>query len=512
MKKIFALVLALMLVLGMVNALADISITVTRDDTYADSNADYARKYTYVKVLDAKKGTDDAISYYLSSSDPWLAKLQAAPSGYFNITPNFDNSVYYVSAGTGFTNATANTVAEWLYSNIPTTVTETEIPVNADLDTWTVTGLTEGYYLVIAYEKASNATDFTRSAKLIAATTNISIAEKNDYPKIKKEQREFNAEQWIKDNLKVKIGDPIEYKVTVDVPANADMPIYVTDTMSVGLDYDASSMLIKVGDGAAAATNANVTEIAKQTGDTFTWKYSIAANDDTRGKTVVFTFVGKVNTSAIVDTGKQNEVELVYGNTDYKIPDHVDYEIYATGALKFDGGTATVGEDNVLVQKDTNVPIKTLDGAHFKLQVKVGSAAWADLAVKKVTDATNGDYYRPTVTGETGEDIITPSTGEIILRGLDNENQYRLVETKAPDGFNLMNPAETSALTLVKETKTGTPVEITDPYQMKIANNKGTELPHTGGIGTTLFYVGGGLLALIAVVLLVTKRRMNVNE
>ena len=390
-------------------------------------------------------------------------------------------------------------------------MSETEIPnPTGNNSQWTVSGLTEGYYLVVAYEKASNATDFTKAPKLIAATTNISITEKNDYPKIKKEQKETTAEAYAHSNLKVKVGDTINYKVTVDVPANADMVIHVTDTMSAGLTYDPNSMLIQVGNGTAAATNENVTAVAKQSGDTFTWKYDIAANDNTRGKTVVFTFNGIVNKDAIVDTGKQNEVELVYGNTDYRIPDHVDYEIYATGALKYDGATADVGDGNVLTAKEGK-QIKPLDGAHFKLQVKVGSADWADLPVIK-----DGDYYRPldpnAATAETAQDIVTPANGEIVLRGLDQENQYRLVETQAPSGYNLMNPAETSALSLVQDTKTGTPVAITDPYQLKIANNQGTELPHTGGIGTTLFYVGGGILVLLAIVMLVTKKRMKAED
>ena len=43
-------------------------------------------------------------------------------------------------------------------------------------------------------------------------------------------------------------------------------------------------------------------------------------------------------------------------------------------------------------------------------------------------------------------------------------------------------------------------------------NKTGTELPETGGMGTTLFYVLGGILAVGAIVLLVTKKRMNSAE
>ena len=44
---------------------------------------------------------------------------------------------------------------------------------------------------------------------------------------------------------------------------------------------------------------------------------------------------------------------------------------------------------------------------------------------------------------------------------------------------------------------------------IQVINNTGIELPHTGGIGTTIFYAVGGVLVLAAVVLLVTKKRMS---
>ena len=45
--------------------------------------------------------------------------------------------------------------------------------------------------------------------------------------------------------------------------------------------------------------------------------------------------------------------------------------------------------------------------------------------------------------------------------------------------------------------------------EVKVLNQSGTELPSTGGIGTTIFYIVGGVLVVGAVVLLVTKKRMN---
>ena len=46
-------------------------------------------------------------------------------------------------------------------------------------------------------------------------------------------------------------------------------------------------------------------------------------------------------------------------------------------------------------------------------------------------------------------------------------------------------------------------------FAFNVVNQAGTELPSTGGIGTTIFYVIGSVLVLAAVVLLVTRKRMN---
>ena len=48
--------------------------------------------------------------------------------------------------------------------------------------------------------------------------------------------------------------------------------------------------------------------------------------------------------------------------------------------------------------------------------------------------------------------------------------------------------------------------------KMKVVNNKGAQLPETGGIGTTIFYVAGSILVLAAAILLITKRRMGAED
>jgi len=519
-KTLVALVLAIALTMTLVGAAMAETITVTRHSSYDANNENPSnRTLKYFKVFDATKD-GEAISYTLAADDPWVAVLTAtsgepaAPvQTYFTLTPNASNTLYYVTAGAALPNDTAaKDAADWLYTNKPSTVTETAMTYDGSVEgqeKWTADiGSAIGYYVIVSYDPTSP--NPTKATNLIAATTNISVTEKNEYPTVDKKQKDSTTAEYGNDNVSVKVGDTIYYSVDVTIPDDASLDTIVTDTMTRGLTYNADSMMIKVGDGAAAATNAHVTAVAKQDGDTFTWKYTIDHSSDVLGKHVIFTFTATVNSDAIIDTGKENEVDLQYGNTDYHHTDRVDYDIFATGALKYDGATGVVDPDTNVLSAASGKNLKPLDGAHFKLQVQAGkSGNWADLAV--AYDSTN-NYYYPT-TG-TGIDIVTPENGEVYIRGLDDDNNYRLVETQAPQGYNLMNPAETSNMTLVADTYTGTTPTLStvnELAKLKIANHQGSELPSTGGIGTTIFYVAGIVLVLGAAAIIIARRKAEQN-
>ena len=66
-------------------------------------------------------------------------------------------------------------------------------------------------------------------------------------------------------------------------------------------------------------------------------------------------------------------------------------------------------------------------------------------------------------------------------------------------------------LTKTKDTGTAFADKLANTFD-QVENRKGSVLPSTGGIGTTLFYIGGSILVLAAVILLVTKRRMANND
>ena len=134
--------------------------------------------------------------------------------------------------------------------------------------------------------------------------------------------------------------------------------------------------------------------------------------------------------------------------------------------------------------------------------------------VVKPADFTEADL----AAGETLTYVI--DAGSPVIKGLDDAVAYYMYEIKAPDGYNALNePISVKIFAEYDKTtgklKEGYPYVQMGEYKstdmgITIQNNSGTVMPSTGGIGTTLFYVFGSLMACGAGVLLVTKKRMAV--
>ncbi len=308
------------------------------------------------------------------------------------------------------------------------------------------------------------------------------------------------------------------------------------------------------------------------------WTAHIEATKDTKGKYVEFTYDAVVNTSAVADLDaaegnedlgyKQNNVTLTYdnyvvqGNTGtensnnegtqndpaaqqnedtesettksrYTMKDDVHYKLSTAGVEKFNDMNKD-GEKTTGVEGAVDEP--NLAGAEFRLDVlnpKAEEPAWTELKVVK-----EEGYYRPQVTSDTGSDTIVSGDGDllgyIVLRGLDSDKQYRLIETKAPGGFNLA--VEPLILKGTKKDEAGNDVDvdsllddttetvtIEETFKVtetdeggetvvrslvsQVANIEGTLLPSTGGVGTTIFYIIGAVLVIGAGAVLIIRRR-----
>ncbi len=267
--------------------------------------------------------------------------------------------------------------------------------------------------------------------------------------------------------------------------------------MDAGLDLVASSISVT---GLTAAADYTVSTSAADACDfeiAFTESYlnSLIADTD-----IVVTYEATLNgeaTVAGIDNNNKQQQQDASGL--WRCPD------------RRGGG----GRVYLFLRPDQNRPgerhsrqrLPVLTGAKFKLyDAETGGN---EIKLVQVTDAVDGGYYRPAVTGETGVEI---EAGEVTIKGLGNGTYY-LEETEAPisynrltgrqavtiDGASLTNTAAADNTYTAKDTDTG----------IQVVNQAGTELPSTGGIGTTIFYVLGGILIVGAVVLLVSRKRMR---
>lgn len=93
------------------------------------------------------------------------------------------------------------------------------------------------------------------------------------------------------------------------------------------------------------------------------------------------------------------------------------------------------------------------------------------------------------------------------MDGLDSGTYY-LKEMEAPLGYNKLDTVVTVVIN--ESGKLNVTTEKPDGAdQIQVENKSGAELPTTGGIGTTIFYVVGSILLVGAGILLVTKKRMS---
>lgn len=131
---------------------------------------------------------------------------------------------------------------------------------------------------------------------------------------------------------------------------------------------------------------------------------------------------------------------------------------------------------------------QTLEGAQFKL--------YSDENCNTEVFLYNaGNHYRPAVDGETAVTIVA---GTAAIKGL-GEGTYYLKETEAPAGYVMDYTVHTVTID----------PDATSVVQITVTNVKGDELPETGGMGTTVLYIMGGLMVAGAAVLLITKKRMS---
>lgn len=423
-------------------------------------------------------------------------------------------------------------LAEALYDKIKET--EPSLDFDATLDQGTPETLEEGYWLIVD-STATLPDGVTRSLVMLdtAGKEDITIEAKDETIDIGKTVTtpdvnltpETSAEYGT-----VNIGDTITFTLTSSLPADLDKYTHPTkkyqfkfvDNMSAGLEFIAITY-VKIGDNEVPAYTdeepgyktsgffAGETPNGKGEIDLSTY---VQANQGTlRGKKVEVKYTAKLTEDAVVDNGtikEENKVYVEFTN-DYddfqggRTPEEdVDVYSFTLDIFKYTDDNGTEGYQ----PEDTH-----LAGAEFQLYKTVGGKTYYAKA-NQVTGGEGGNYKITGWAETTDTDVVpagaatfvTPEGGKLDIDGLDLGTYY-LRETKAPDGYNLL--AEPIVIKIEDKAGDGADAPIVEIPVQHVKNSSGVELPSTGGIGTTIFYTLGGLLAVGAAVFLVTKKRMS---
>ncbi|MCR5343561.1 MAG: isopeptide-forming domain-containing fimbrial protein [Butyrivibrio sp.] len=321
--------------------------------------------------------------------------------------------------------------------------------------------------------------------KLIVDTyTTDTVNEKNTYPTSDKKQRIDKGEAsaaYSADPVNNEIGKTVSYEVAVKIPANVSTKkIVVVDTISKGLTLNTVATV----EGATGYSSASWgTDTTNEDGSK-TYKIEIpdsvvAAN---AGKEIKFHYTATINELAVVRTPETNSAHIEYDN--YKTVDvTVEAKTYGFDLLKVDMANHDVKLEGV------EFTLTNAEGKYYTLG----------------TDNNNNDEAR-FVTEQ--KKVVTDANGVISFAGLA-EGEYTLTETKTKAGYNLLTaPVKiTIAADGTVTAAIGSNAIAVDSYTVTVENGTGATLPSTGGIGTTIFYIIGGLLIVAAVVFFVVRRK-----
>ena len=392
-----------------------------------------------------------------------------------------------------------------------------------DNNTYVISNLPAGYYLVKDAD-GSLLGDDNYTTFILEVVSNATAVPKNSGTpesdkQVKDKNDSENTETEWQDSADYDIGDHVPYLLTAKLPdtitAYDTYKLVFHDKLSAGLTYDGDDTVkVSVKNGESTTVITEGYTIASAEGElTVTFANVKAAPVNATNKSEIYVeYTATLNERANIGAeGNINTLTLEYSNNPNSTGNGDNEPTGTTPPT-----TAIVFTFETVVNKvdETKNP---LAGAAFKLEKLVkndaGEENWVEVRAYEAGADTSFSFS-----------------------GLD-DGKYKLTETVTPDGYNSIDPIYfmITATHVEKEDKSGdelkelnvvatddkwtpltgenvTKFEVTvstGTGTTNIVNQSGTVLPSTGGIGTTIFYVIGGILVVAAGVLLVTKKRMK---
>ncbi len=409
-----------------------------------------------------------------------------------------------------------------------------------------IEGLEAGYYFVKDADNSGEGNGDAKTKFILSVVKDTSVTLKTDAPTLEKkiwhndttdpsiivDAPQGNSWGDVGDN---QIGDKVYYYTKTSVPDMSDYDNYkyiIRDSMCSGLTMGSVTDVVYV--------NGDVKKSIKESAD-------IKTEDDPTTTSFVETFyVGFDNLIDVIGSADGGGYIYTYYtatlNENAKVSDksnstqfnenkaYLEYSnnpnVSGDGTTG-DNETGNTSEDIVYDWTFTTGAYKVdeadkaVPGAAFTLYE--GSVAEGnEVKLTKITDpaqagieaATDTVYYIVDPNGLiTQMDDTTATVNKFVILGLDDATTYKLSETKVPAGYNTcpdIDVSITAAYDTDGDTLTLTSNGSTNPIE--IENKQGSVLPGTGGIGTTIFYLGGGAMAAIGGIYLISKRRMRKSE
>ena len=547
------LIIAILVSLGLTSALAAGNNTVTISSETSGHTYRAYQVFAGTYETASAKLTNVTWGSGVNSANLLTAlKANATYGSSFSACTTAAEVASVISTNYSTNSAFASTFAKLAAANTSATHTDSGTPTGTGPYTYTITGLNDGYYFVT--EAAFGGTvDNAYTKYILQVVNNVTINAKTDKPAIALKVLENNdatyKNTW-NDAADYSIGSSVPYRIVSIVPDMTYFDTYyyqITDSISSGSTYDAGSAKVYyVPSGStmydletASATGAGGTLLTSgytvaQTAGGFTVTFSDLSN--TSGVPalgdgyIVVEYTAKLNSNATVQVpsnpGNPTEVYLTYSNN----PNNADGT-----------GTGVTPKDEVVVYT-FRLPISKVDGsavplsltgatfAIFTSQTDAQTAAAdpataANFATAITFSGSAGSYIRSTTGSYT---LADNGAGSYAIDGLD-QGTYYLVEIAAPAGYNRVTDPVTVTIdpTYNDGSRSSTYVDghipdatvdqltavsINGGTLLTVINLAGVTLPETGGVGTKAFVVGGLALMLLALVIVIIRKKASTQK
>lgn len=316
--------------------------------------------------------------------------------------------------------------------------------------------LPNGYYYI---------TTSTGTVVTIDSTNpNVEVSDKNTVPTVDKVISDASSYDADGKAALAQVGTEVEYTATIKVGEGATGYVF-KDTMGAGLEYVDGSLSI------AGATEGTDYTVAIGTDPTITVTFEDSFV--TTVEEIVITYKATVTSDALQDDPAKNTATISYGNDSQFTSQPSETEVYNAKL------TVTKQDGNGEPLEGAGFVLRNADGAYYRLED--GVVSWVDSIDDATENVSDAEGNVPAFTG--------------LADGI-----YTLVEKTVPAGYN---KAADQDFTVAEGDYTAGNLS----QEATVVNNAGSELPSTGGMGTTLLYVLGGALVLGAGAYLLRKRQ-----